>query len=80
LKRLRPVFINSRLDPNFDPNFQFPISTYWEILGTILKPHRGGSIVEVGRLRLPTFTVEMKELAEWFGLELCRITFSILAT
>jgi len=57
-----------------------PYTTYWEILGTILKPHRGGSIVEVGRLRLPTFTVEMKELAEWFGLELCRITFSILAT
>jgi len=27
----------------------------------------------VGRLRLPTFTVEIKELAEWLGLELCRI-------
>ena len=57
-----------------------PYTTYWEILGTILKPDRGGSIVEVARLRLPTFTVEMKVLAEWVGLELCRITFSILAT
>ena len=50
-----------------------PYTTYWEILGTILKPHRGGSIVEVARLRFPKFTVEMKELAEWIGLELCRI-------
>ena len=50
-----------------------PYTTYWEILGTVLKPHRGGSVVEVTRLRLPTFTVEIKELAEWFGLELARI-------
>ena len=50
-----------------------PHTTYWEILGTILKPQRGGSVVEVGRFRLPAFTVEIKELAEWFGLELCRI-------
>jgi len=50
-----------------------PYTSYWEILGTILKPHRGGSVVEVGRLRLPTFTVEIKELAEWFGLELSRL-------
>jgi hypothetical protein len=50
-----------------------PNTTYWEILGTILKPHRGGSVVEMARLRLPTFTVEMKELAEWFGLELSRL-------
>jgi len=27
-----------------------PYTIYWEILGTILKPHRGGSIVEVARL------------------------------
>lgn len=50
-----------------------PYTTYWAILGTILKPQRGGSIVEVARLRLPKFTVEIKELAEWFGMELCRI-------
>jgi hypothetical protein len=53
-------------DPDVDPDV-------WEILGTILKPQRGGSVVEVGRLRLPRFTVEIKELAECFGLELCRI-------
>ena len=50
-----------------------PYTTYWEILATILKPHRGGSVVELARWRLPTFTVELKELAEWFGLELARI-------
>ncbi|MDP2607177.1 MAG: hypothetical protein Q8S00_31970 [Deltaproteobacteria bacterium] len=50
-----------------------PYTTYWEILGTILKPHRGGSVVEVARLRLPAFTVEIKELEEWFGLELAWI-------
>ncbi len=50
-----------------------PYTTYWEILGTILKPHRGGSVVEVARLPLPAFTVEIKELAEWLGLELARI-------
>jgi len=30
-------------------------------------------IVEAARLRLATFTVEIKELAEWFGVELCRV-------
>src|SRR5574341_1329561 len=28
----------------------------------------------VARFELSMFTVEMKELAEWFGLELCRLT------
>jgi hypothetical protein len=50
-----------------------PYTTYWEILGTILKPCCGGSIMEVARLRLPTFTVEIQELAEWFGMGLARI-------
>ena len=50
-----------------------PYTTYWEILGTVLKPHHGGSVVEVARLQFPKFTVEMKDLAEWFGLELARI-------
>ena len=50
-----------------------PYTTYWEILGTILKTHRGGSVIEVARLRLPKFTVEIKELAEWFGVELSRL-------
>jgi hypothetical protein len=38
-----------------------------------VKPHRGGSVAEVARVRLPTLTIEIKELAERFGLELVRI-------
>jgi len=34
---------------------------------------RHTSIVEVTRFQLQQFTVSMKELAEWFGLELARI-------
>ncbi len=29
--------------------------------------------MELARFRLKNFTVSMKELAEWFGLELARI-------
>jgi hypothetical protein len=31
------------------------------------------SIVEVTRFQLQRFTVSIKELAEWFGLEIARI-------
>lgn len=34
---------------------------------------RSTSIVEIGRFQLQKFTVSMKELAEWFGLEIARI-------
>jgi hypothetical protein len=34
---------------------------------------RASSIVEIGRFQLQQFTVSMKELAEWFGLELAQI-------
>ena len=41
--------------------------------GVIYKQGRGSSIVEVTRFELPSFTMEIQELAEWFGLELCRM-------
>jgi hypothetical protein len=41
--------------------------------GSVLRPGRLGSIVEVTRFELPSFTVSVKELAEWFGLELARM-------
>jgi hypothetical protein len=41
--------------------------------GGVLKPGRLGSIVEVTRFELPSFTMSMAELAEWFGLELARL-------
>jgi len=50
-----------------------PNTTYWEGQGTILKPGRPGSVVEVVRLRDRVFTFDLKELAKWYGLELSRI-------
>ena len=38
--------------------------------GAVYKQGSGTSIVEVTRFELPSFTVEIQELAEWFGLEL----------
>ena len=34
---------------------------------------RSTSIVEITRFQLQQFTVNIKELAEWFGVELARI-------
>ena len=50
-----------------------PYSLDWCVGGSVLRPGRLGSIVEVTRFELPSFTMSMKELAEWFGLELARI-------
>ena len=36
-------------------------------------PGRSSSIVEIGRFQLQRFTVSIKELAEWFGLEIARV-------
>jgi hypothetical protein len=38
-----------------------------------LVPGRSSSIIEIGRFQLQRFTVSMKELAEWFGLEVGRL-------
>jgi hypothetical protein len=40
---------------------------------SVLVPGRGSSIVEVTRFQLQRFTVSIKELAEWFGLEVARL-------
>lgn len=50
-----------------------PFDPSWYPAGTVLKSGRLGSVVEITRLELPSFKIEMKELAEWFGLELCRV-------
>ncbi|MDZ4344521.1 MAG: hypothetical protein U1E51_19030 [Candidatus Binatia bacterium] len=47
-----------------------PYTTYWEILGTILKPHRGGSVVEVARLRLPALPSKSKNWRNGSGWSL----------
>jgi hypothetical protein len=50
-----------------------PFSPDWYVGGSVLVQGRSSSIVELGRFQLQQFTVSMKELAEWFGLELSRI-------
>ena len=50
-----------------------PFSPDWHVGGSVLKSGRLSSIIEVVRFELPSLTVSMKELAEWFGLELSRI-------
>src|SRR4030095_5376692 len=48
-------------------------SPAWYVGGSVLVPGRSSSIVEITRFQLQRFTVSIKELAEWFGLEVARI-------
>jgi hypothetical protein len=50
-----------------------PFSPDWYVGGSVYVSGRAGSIVEITRFQLQRFTVSMKELAEWFGLEIARI-------
>jgi hypothetical protein len=50
-----------------------PFDPSWYPAGTVLKPGRLGSVVEITRFDMPSFKMEPKELAEWFGLELARV-------
>ena len=50
-----------------------PFSPDWYVGGSVLVPGRSSSIVEITRFQLQRFTVSIKELAEWFGLEVARL-------
>ena len=50
-----------------------PFTPDWYVGGSVLVPGRGSSIVEITRFQLQQFTVSIKELAEWFGVEVARI-------
>ena len=50
-----------------------PVSPDYFVGGSVLMPSCSGSIVEITRFQLQQFTVSMKELAEWFGVEVARI-------
>jgi hypothetical protein len=50
-----------------------PFSPDWYVGGIAFVQGRSSSIVEIGRFQLQQFTVSMKELADWFGLEIARI-------
>jgi hypothetical protein len=49
-----------------------PFSPDWYVGGSVLVSGHFGSIVGITRFQLQEFTVTMKELAEWFGLEIAR--------
>jgi hypothetical protein len=50
-----------------------PFSPDWYGGGSVFVPGRFSSIVEITRFQLQRFTVSIKELAEWFGLEVAPI-------
>ena len=50
-----------------------PFSPDWYVGGKVLVPGRSSSVVEITRFQLQRFTVSMKEVAEWFGLEIARL-------
>jgi hypothetical protein len=47
--------------------------TQWSPTGSIEYVRPRGSVVELTRFRLPSFTVDDKVVAAWFGLELARL-------
>jgi len=50
-----------------------PYAPDWYVGGTVFASRGRGSIVEVTRFQLHQFSVSIRELAEWFGLELAGI-------
>lgn len=50
-----------------------PFSPGYFVGGSVLVPGHSGSVVEITRFQLRRFAVSIKELAEWFGLEVARM-------
>jgi hypothetical protein len=50
-----------------------PFSPDWYVGGSVLVSGHSSSIVEITRFQVQRFTVSIKELAEWFGLEVARL-------
>jgi hypothetical protein len=50
-----------------------PFSPEWYVGGSVFVSGHSGSIVGITRFQFHRFTVSIKELAEWFGLEVARI-------
>jgi hypothetical protein len=48
-----------------------PYTHYWQSEALIYKPGASGSIVRVARATDPWLRLDVRELAEWFALELC---------
>jgi hypothetical protein len=50
-----------------------PFSPDWNVCGCVYVSGPYTSIVGVTRFQLQQFTVSIRELAEWFGLEVARL-------
>jgi hypothetical protein len=50
-----------------------PFSPDWYVGGSVLVSGRSSSIVAITHFQRHQFTVSIKELAEWFGLEVARL-------
>jgi len=48
-------------------------SRCWYAHAIVLKSRPNGSAVEVARIQDDGFTFEMKALADWYGMDLCRL-------
>jgi hypothetical protein len=55
------------------PLLVHPFSPDYFVGGSVLVPGRPGSVVEITRFQFQRFSVSIKELAEWFGLEVARL-------
>ena len=54
-------------------NMVHPFDPSWYPGGSVPRPGPRGSIIEVAHFELPSFTVTLKGVAEWFGLELSKL-------
>jgi hypothetical protein len=50
-----------------------PISFDWSVGGEVLALEPRGTVVEVSRFEMPSFSPSLRELAEGFGLKLVRM-------
>jgi hypothetical protein len=50
-----------------------PFDPSWHPGGSVLRLGPGSSIIEAARSELPSFTVTLRGVAEWFGFELSKI-------
>ena len=55
------------------PKMIHPFDRSWYPAGDVFKSGRLTSVIEIARVEMPSFMMEMKEFAEYFGLELSRI-------
>ena len=51
----------------------YPVSPDWYVGRNVFVSGRSGFNLSVTRFQLQRFTVSIKELAEWFGLEVARL-------